>query len=64
MKGLTFCWINIRDSEGEAVEELRRELKEAVDMLRAAVGNEVDIEDDTRTLLEAEPGLEGLLAAR
>ncbi|KAF2482960.1 hypothetical protein BDY17DRAFT_138728 [Neohortaea acidophila] len=64
LKGLAFCWINIKESEGEGVEELRRELKEAVGMLRAAVGEEVDFEHDARTLLEAEPGLEGLLVAR
>lgn len=70
LKGVGFCWVTVAGLEeeggGAGVGELRRELRETVAMLRAAVegAGEVDFEADCGVLVEAEPRLRGLLDAR
>ena len=61
LKGLTFCWLKAEGQEGDVFVELRGQIREAVAMLRAAVGKEVDFDADCKALVEAEPRLNGLL---
>ena len=49
------------DGEGEDVDKLRAEMKEAIKMLRYAVRDEVDFEQDCEMLIEAEPRVRELL---
>lgn len=52
LKGLCLCWINLDEREDN--EELRKETREAVKMLKAALGDEVDWDAETTTLIEAD----------
>ena len=61
LKGLTLCWVNMSDTEGGHVDKLRREMKEAVKMLRYAVREEIHFEQDCEMLIEAEPRVRELL---
>ena len=61
LKGLTLCWIKMAGKEGNEVERLRIEMKEAVNMLRSAVSNEVNFEKDCETLIDAQSKVRGLL---
>lgn len=61
LKGLMFCWVKVRDVEGDEVEGLKREMREAVKMLKVAVSKEVDFDSECRTLVDAEPRVGDLL---
>ena len=63
LKGLTFCWIKTADIEDEKLEELRSEMREAVKMLRYAVGKKVDFDKDCEMLTQADPRVAPLLDA-
>ena len=67
LRGVVGCWVGVLGLDGESdVQELRRELRECVAMLGAAVGSAeaggetVDFKADCSVLVEAEPRLEGL----
>jgi hypothetical protein len=61
LKGLTFAWVNVHALEDAEVETLRKEMKEAVKMLRYAVAEKVDFDVDCKKLTEADLQVEGLL---
>lgn len=61
LKGLTLCWIHIRDEHSEDVDGLRKELRRTVLMLKDAVGSEVDIKADFAVLMDADRRLDLLL---
>jgi len=58
LKGMCLCWINL--GEGDA--EVRKELREAVQMLKAALGERVEWDADIAALVDADGRMEGLFA--
>lgn len=64
LKGLTFGWVAIDGREGQDVDGLREEMKEAVQMLKCVVEKEVEWDEEVRVLVEAEPRLQGLFDVR
>ena len=61
LKGLTFAWVNVHSLEGAEVKILRKEITEAVKMLRYAVAEKVDFDADCQKLTEADPRVLSLL---
>lgn len=62
LKGVTLCWIHIQDEQLDGLEDVRKELKRTVLMLKDAVGLECDVPTDFKALVEADPRLEGLFS--
>jgi tRNA nucleotidyltransferase (CCA-adding enzyme) len=63
LRALTFCWVNTIGSseiEGESMQVLTKELREAITMLKCALGTAVDWEKERAMIIEADPSLEGL----
>lgn len=60
LKGVCLCWVQIQGLEGEA--ELRRRLRETVELLEVVVKVDevVKWEEECRMLVEADGRLEGL----
>jgi hypothetical protein len=61
LKGLTFGWVRVYGRDGEDVERLRSEMREAMEMLKCVVEGEVDWEEEVGVLVEAEPRIKALL---
>ncbi|TKA83181.1 hypothetical protein B0A55_00719 [Friedmanniomyces simplex] len=67
LKGLTLCWLRVHDEkdeegggEGVGPGELRKELRETVELLRVAVGEQVGFEGECAGLVAAEGRLGAL----
>ena len=61
LKGLTIAWLTVDGVEGDEVVVLRKEMKEAISMLRYALRNEVDFDEEVKQLVVANPKVENLL---
>lgn len=61
LKGITLCWIHVQDEQMEGLEDVRKELKMTVLMLKDAVGLE-DIQTDFKALVDADPRLDALFS--
>lgn len=57
LKGLAFCWLTVQEGQGEELARLKVEMRQTVEMLKAAVRKEVDFDSDCEMLMEAEPKL-------
>nr|POE71933.1 uncharacterized protein CFP56_11809 [Quercus suber] len=65
LRGLTICWLNLQDvDDDQAAQELRSDLKVAVQMLRVVLkaDQEVDFEVECKGLVNADEMLDNLLA--
>lgn len=63
LKGLTICWVNLHDMDDESVAMTKKEMKDAFQMLRLAIGSEdseINFEDECERLKKAESKLGGL----
>ncbi|KAI7502971.1 poly A polymerase C-terminal region-like protein [Hortaea werneckii] len=63
LKGITLCWINVEGMSDDATEELKRELKTAVQLLRAALKGQAAFDEETKVLMDADARLKGLFEA-
>jgi tRNA nucleotidyltransferase/poly(A) polymerase len=61
LKGLTLAWLSIKSVQGGEVEVLRSEMRDTVTVLKYAVKREVDFDAELELLVEADPGVKGLL---
>merc|ERR1711939_19137 len=60
VKGITMCWINVEGMSDEATRELKRELKTAIQLLRAALKDHADFGEETKVLMDADTRLKEL----
>jgi tRNA nucleotidyltransferase (CCA-adding enzyme) len=63
LKGLTMAWLTVDGMEGAEGVMLRNEMKETVVMLKCALGDDVDFDEEARLLVEANSKVEDLLIA-
>lgn len=62
LKGVTICWLAVEKDDDAAAKELRVALKNTVQLLRAAVKEEHDLQSEYEVLVEADNRLKGLLS--
>lgn len=62
LKGLTSAWLSVDSAETEQASLLRKDMKDVVAMLRYALKDELQFEAELGELVEANPGVEKLLA--
>ncbi|KAI7649796.1 hypothetical protein KC322_g19022, partial [Hortaea werneckii] len=63
LKGITMCWINVEGMSDDATEELKRGLKTAIEILRAALKDQADFDEETKVLMDADTRLKCLFKA-
>ena len=65
LKGLTMCWCRIKDQD-QVSKELRKvqeSIEGAVRLLTHVLGNDVDVKNEYKVLIDGEMRLRGLLVA-
>ena len=62
LRGLAFCWLTLTEDEPKAqnLHKMKQGVRDTVELLKAAVRNEVDIDADIKLLVQSDGRLKRL----